>query len=51
MTPAPAFTCVQCGRHIGKTATHLILKIPMLVDDRMGRVICIRPRRALRPSE
>ena len=42
MTPAPPFDCAQCGRRIGKTATHLILKTPMLVEDRMGRVVCIR---------
>ena len=41
-TPGSRLPCVQCGRRIGKNATHLILKIPMLVEDRMGRVICIR---------
>ncbi len=36
MKPAPAFDCALCGRRIGKTATHWILR------EVLRRVICTR---------
>jgi hypothetical protein len=44
MKPAPVFDCAQCGRRIGKAASHIILKMPMLNGERLGRVVCGRHR-------